>query len=112
MTLHTGERKFLGRTVLVSAALLGMLAFAGAPRAFADDYYKCQRRIAKADHRLHEAVEDHGWYSRQAEHARHELREARERCGREQRRWWDEDCRCWRNDRDRDDYNYDRSYRP
>ncbi len=43
MTLHTGERKFLGRTVLVSAALLGMLAFAGAPRASADDYDKCQR---------------------------------------------------------------------
>jgi hypothetical protein len=111
MTLHTGERKFLGRTVLVSAALLGMLAFAGAPRASADDYDKCQRRIAKENYRLHEAVEDHGWYSRQAEHARHELREARERCWKERHRWWDEDRHRWRSDRDWDDYDHDR-YRP
>src|SRR5260370_11697482 len=80
MTLHVGDKKFLGRTLLVSAAFLGMLAFAGAPRASADDYDKCQRRIAKADHRLHEAIEDHGWYSRQANHARHEFQQAPERC--------------------------------
>jgi hypothetical protein len=108
MTLHTGGRKFLGRTALLSAALLGMLAFAGAPRASAQDYDKCQRRIAKANHRLHEAVEDHGWYSRQADHARHELREERERCWRERRRWWDEDGHRWRNDRDWDDCHCDR----
>ncbi len=108
MTLHLGERKLLGRTLLVSAAFLGMLAFAGPPRASADNYDKCQRRIAKEEHRLHEAVEDHGWYSRQAEHARHELREARERCWNERHRWWDENRRCWRYDRDWDDYHYDR----
>ncbi len=108
MTLQIGEKKSQVRTLLVSAAFLGMLAFAGAPRASADSYDKCQRRIAKEEHRLHEAVEDHGWYSRQAEHARHELREARERCGRERHRWWDEDRHCWRSDRDGGDYNYDR----
>ncbi len=106
MTLHLGEKKFLGRTLLVSAALLGMLAFAGAPRALADNYDKCQRRIAKEDYRLHRAVEYHGWYSRQAEHARHELREARERCWRERHRWWDEDGRRWHSDRDWDDYDH------
>jgi hypothetical protein len=108
MTLHKGKKNFLGRTLLVPAAFLGMLAFAGAPRASADNYDKCQRRIAKEEHRLHEAVEDHGWYSRQADHARHELREARERCWNERHRWWDEDRRCWRYDRDWDDYHYDR----
>src|SRR5260370_21697185 len=89
MTLHNGEKKFLGRALLVSAALLGMLAFAGVPRASADEYDRCQRRIAKADHRLHEAIEHHGWDSRQADHARHELHEARERCWSERHRWCD-----------------------
>ena len=28
----------------------------------------CQKRITKADHKLHEAVEHHGWESPQAEH--------------------------------------------
>ena len=46
MTLHTGEKKFLARTLLVSAAFLGMLAFPGAPRASAENYDSCQRRIA------------------------------------------------------------------
>ena len=82
MTMFAGEKRLLGRTVLAAAALVGLLAFAATPRAFAreDPYYKCQRRIAKADYKLHEAIERHGRYSRQAEHQRHELREARERC--------------------------------
>jgi len=80
MTLQRGERKFLGRTLLLSGALLALLAFAGAPQASAESYEACQRRVAKAEYRLHEAVEHHGWDSRQADHARHELREERERC--------------------------------
>jgi len=95
ITIPLGEKKFWKRAALASAALVGLLAFAATPRASARDYddYGCQRRIAKADHKLHEAIEHHGWYSRQADHARHELREARERCWREHRRWWDEDGR-------------------
>jgi hypothetical protein len=108
MTHQPGEKKFFGRTLLVSAAFLGMLAFAGAPRASAESYDKCQRRIAKADHRLHEAIEHHGWDSRQADHARHELREARERCWNERHRWWDADGHRWRTDRDWDDHDHDR----
>jgi hypothetical protein len=96
------------RTLLVSAAVLGMLTFAGAPRASADDYDRCQRRIAKADHNLHEAIEDHGRNSRQADHARHELHEARERCWNEHHRWWDEDGHRWHSDRDWDDHDHDR----
>ena len=80
MTLQTGEKRFRVRTLLLAAAILGLLAFAGAPRASAESYEACQRRVAKAEYRLHEAVEHHGWDSRQADHARHELREERERC--------------------------------
>lgn len=108
MTVHMGEKKFLGRTLLIAAAFLSMLAFAGAPRASAESYDSCQRRIFKADHRLHEAVEHHGWNSRQADHARFELRKARERCWNERRRWWDEDGRRWHSDRDWDDHDHDR----
>ena len=108
MTFQMGEKKSRSRALLATAALLGLLAFAGTPRAYAHDDYKCQRRIAKADHRLHEAAEHHGWYSRQAEHARHELHEARERCWRERHRWWDEDGRRWHSDRDWDDRDHDR----
>jgi hypothetical protein len=107
MFKYTGEKKFLGRAVLAAGALVGLLAFAATPRAYADDDH-CQRRIAKADHRLHEAIEHHGWDSRQADHARHELREARERCWSVNHRWWDEDGHRWHNDRDWDDHDHDR----
>jgi hypothetical protein len=53
-------------------------------------------------------VEHHGWNSRQAEHARHELHDARERCWNERHRWWDEDGHRWRSDRDWDDHDHDR----
>lgn len=96
----------LRSVALATFALCGLALFAGAPGAQADD--GCQRRLAKADHKLHEAAERHGWNSPQADHWRHELREARERCWRENRRWWDEDGHRWRNDRDWDDHDHDR----
>ena len=80
MTSQTADKKFRVRTLLLSAAILGVLAFAGGPQVSAESYEACQRRVAKAEYRLDEAVEHHGVYSRQAEHARYELREARERC--------------------------------
>src|SRR5260370_39765299 len=82
MKLYTQGKKVFGRVVLATAALGTMLAFGAAPRAFARHYDddRCQRRVAKADHKLHEAIEHHGWYSRQADHARHGLHEARESC--------------------------------
>ena len=97
---------FLGRLTLATVALAGVLALAGAPRAMADD--NCQRRIAKADHELHEAAEHHGWNSQQAEHWRHELHQARERCWNRYHRWWDEHGHRWHNDRDWDDHDHDR----
>jgi hypothetical protein len=108
MTVHMGEKKFLGRTLLITAVFLGMLAFAGAPPASAESYDSCQRRIVKADHKLHQAVDHHGWNSKQADHARFELRQARERCWNERHRWWDEDGRRWHSDRDWDDHDHDR----
>ena len=106
MTIHLGMKRFLTRRLFPAAALVGLLAFVGTPRAFADDPYRCQRRIAKAEYKLHEATERHGWYSRQANHERHELREERERCWREYHRWWDEDGHRWHNECDWDDYDH------
>jgi len=93
------------RMLLGTAALTaGLVFFAGAPMAKAEG---CQARLIRADHRLHEAVERHGPESRQAEHWRHELREAREYCWEHGHRWWDEDGRRWRTERDWDDHDHD-----
>jgi hypothetical protein len=72
-----------------AAALAGFLMFTGVPRLLADND-DCQRRVVRADHRLHEAIEHHGYVSHQAERRRHELHEARERCWNRSHRWWNE----------------------
>jgi dienelactone hydrolase len=107
MTTYKGVKKSLARPMLAAAALVGLLAFAATPRVYADDYGRCQKRIIKADHKVHEAIEHHGWNSRQADHARYELQEARERCWNEYHRWWDEDGHRWHTDRDWDDHDHD-----
>ena len=66
------------RCVLASLVFAGAMLLAGASAVRADD--ACQRRIVKADHKLHEAVDKHGWKSSQAEHWRHELADARAYC--------------------------------
>jgi len=80
----------------------------GAPRANASD--DCQRRLAHADHELDRAIEKHGYNSRQADHRRHELREARERCWEHRHRWWNEHERRWHEQRDWDDRDHDRDW--
>ncbi len=95
-----------GRVALAGAALAGFLLFTGAPALRADD--DCQKRISRADHRLHEAIEHHGRESKQADHARRDLREAREYCWEHSHRWWDEDGHRWRSGRDWDDHDHDR----
>ena len=92
------------RAALAAAALAGLLLFTGAPNVRADD---CQKRIAKADHKLHEAIEHHGPHSSQAEHWRHELAEARSYCWEHSHRWWDEDGHRWRTEHDWDDHDHD-----
>ena len=91
-----------GKLLLTGAALTACFLFTSAPKVRADES-ECQHRLAKAYHRLHEAVEHHGWDSKQAEHARHDFREAREYCWSTYHRWWDEDDHRWHTDRDWDD---------
>jgi hypothetical protein len=115
MQLHTDLRKsalvrgMFGRAALATAALSGFVLFAGVPSAKADN---CQRRIAHAEHELGEAIEDHGYNSRQADHWRHERHEAHEAC---ENRGYYRDERgnyYYRNDDDRDRYrDYDRDRR-
>jgi hypothetical protein len=115
MRLHTFLRKSLfGKSIfrkatLATAALSGLFLFAGAPQAQAADRRDgCERRVAKAQWKLRDAIEDHGYYSRQANHQRHELNEAYERCDRYrgEYRYYDRDDhrrydRDWDRDRDR-----------
>src|ERR1700758_3940949 len=93
----------LSGTVLTAALLLTV-----APRVHAEDIDRCQRRVAHAEHELHEAIEKHGRHSRQADHERRELHEARERCWREYHRWWDEHEQRWHQERDWDERDHDR----
>ena len=100
----TGLVRFAcGAMLLATGTLL-----AGTPRAEARD--DCQRKLAHADHELDRAIERHGYYSRQADHWRHELHEARERCWEHRHRWWSEHERRWHEQRDWDDRDHDRDW--
>jgi hypothetical protein len=94
-------------SIVSGAILTAVLFFGAAPRLHAEDIDRCQRRVARADHELHEAIEKHGRHSRQAEHERRELHEARERCWREQHRWWDEHEHRWRSEHDWNERDHD-----
>lgn len=93
---------------LASTLAAGFMLMTAVPRAHAESEARCQRRIQHAEHDLHEAIEHHGRHSRQAEHERAELREARERCWREHHRWWDEHERRWHQEHDWDEHDHDR----
>ena len=99
----------LPNKIVVAAALAVCFTLTVIPRLHADSD-DCQRRVAGADHRVHEAIEHHGYRSDQAEDARHKLREARENCWKTENKWWDEDNRRWHNDRDWDDHDHDRGH--
>lgn len=99
------ELRFVPATLAV-LVLTGSLALTS-PTPVSADEDECQRRVARADHKLHEAAEHHGWESKQAEHARHELHEARERCWASYHKWWDEDGHRWHTDHDWDDHDHD-----
>lgn len=96
-----------GKTALALAVLAGFLMLTVVPSLRADD---CQHRIARADHRLHEAIEHHGSRSPEAARRRHELHEVREYCWRVNHRWWDEHEHRWHSERDWDDRDHDRDY--
>ena len=102
MRLHTHLFKTVfGKTALASAALGGLLFFAGAPTAKAANRDDCERRIARTEYKLDQAIDRHGYYSRQANHWRHERREAYEHCYRNRDRY----------ERRYRDYDRDRYYR-
>ncbi len=103
---HRWIHSLFGTTSLAAVALAAFLMFTVSPLVRADDH-NCQRRIAHADHKLDQAVAHHGYQSRQAESARHELREAREHCWSASHRWWNEHERRWHSDRDWDDHDHD-----
>lgn len=80
----------LMRSTLVKAGMAamfvgGLAMFGAAPNARADE---CNRTIRYDDARLNEAIARHGYYSRQAEHWRHERREALARCWRDRDGYW------------------------
>lgn len=104
---HRLISRLFRNSVVAAAVLVGSFAVTAAPKLQADDN-DCQRRIAKADHRLHEAVEHHGSHSKQADRARRDLHEAREHCWNSGHRWWNEDDRKWHTERDWDDRDHDR----
>lgn len=93
------------RRALAAAALMTAMFLGGAVLLRAED--SCQKRINKADHKLHEAIDHHGPRSEQAEHWRHELAEARSYCWDHGHRWWDADAGRWRDNRDWDDHDHD-----
>ena len=81
--LGYGKAVHLGNAGALLLRLLVFCSLTGAPhyRVRANESAECEHRTERADHRLHEAIEHHGWDSSKAEHARHELgREAREYC--------------------------------
>ncbi len=97
----------LAKATVAVAALGGFLMLTGTPAARANEESECRERIVRADHRLHEAAEKHGWDSPEARHRRVELKEARERCWEHGHRWWDEDGQRWHTDRDWDEHDHD-----
>ena len=108
-----GKRYGAARVWMLTLGIgAGLIAPAAVPRSFAESREEideqCQRRIQRAEHDLHEAIEHHGCSSRQAEHERHELHGAREQCWREHHRWWDEHAHRWHDQRDWDDHDNDR----
>jgi len=95
------------RTSLLSLVILAGLIFAVAPRVQAQDLDACQSRVAHADHELHEAILRHGRHSRQANHERRELRNAREHCWRERHQWWEAHERRWHKEHDWNGHDHD-----
>jgi hypothetical protein len=108
MNLPHRLMNYLSKTILTAAALTAIATLSAGPslRA-ADREEECQHRIAKADHRLHEAIEHHGYRSSQADSARHNLAEAREHCWNTYHKWWDEDEHRWHTDRDWHDEDHE-----
>ncbi len=100
--------KWMGSMALATAMLGGLLMFAGASIAKADDgdFYRCDRQVQYTAWRAHEAAEHFGYFSREARYWRHENHEARERRAHllhEYREHREREYRNYYRDYDRDD---------
>jgi hypothetical protein len=95
--------KMFLKAALASTLASGFLLLGGATTVRADDYDSCHRNVDKWEDKLERDVHRHGYDSRQANHDRHELGEARESC--ERRHNYD---RRDHPDHDYDDYRYQR----
>jgi hypothetical protein len=69
--------KNVSRSLFVALLGAGMIAATVVP---AQAERPCERRVRQAEMHYREAVRRHGARSRQAEHYRHELENARARC--------------------------------
>jgi hypothetical protein len=74
--------KMFLKATLVSALAGGFLLLGGATPARADNLDSCHRNVQKWESKLDRDANRHGFNSRQANHDRHELAEARESCER------------------------------
>lgn len=73
MSLLNAARSWMGKIVLATVAMSGLLVFAGAPAAKASE-----RQVVRYDNfREREAIARHGYYSPRAEYWRHERFEHR-----------------------------------
>jgi len=63
---------------LFGAIVIAALMFGTAGTAFADR--GCERRVDHAQYKLDRAVEQHGFFSREARFRREQLRQARDEC--------------------------------
>ena len=95
------------RTSLLSLVIPAVLLSAAVSHLQAEDLDACQRRVAHAEHELHEAMEKHGRNSKQANHERRELNKAREHCWHERHQWWEEHERRWHKEHDWDEHDHD-----
>jgi hypothetical protein len=68
------------RGILAAVLAAFFLLGSGVPAQAMDRHGKCEHRIRQAEANLDKAIRKHGERSRQAEHRRRELYEARERC--------------------------------
>jgi hypothetical protein len=92
--------KMLLKMTLVSALAGGFMLFASATNARAADRDSCQQNVQRWEQKLDRDMDRHGVNSRQANHDRRELSEARESCERRFGNSW--------QDHRQDDHDYDR----
>ena len=94
-----------GKRIAIAATFGALCFFAATPKAQAEDGRTCQFRVERAESRLRDAIEDHGYYSHQAYDRRRDLDYERQRCWNGVHVWFGYGNQ-WRNDHDRDDRYY------